>query len=236
MPRSQGVSEQVANEAYDATEAAAAAAGDLDTTFNDARKKRCGTSAASSTHTQLTRARAVVRGGHGVAYSHHHLMQLELSRTTPPTATACAPVLGAQTGLSGRLPLSSSPLGRPRVVRWYHELPTNSPLPPDCRLARVRAHCDIPAAAPAAVVVEAGKAAPKFKPLRSKAARDVWNPDVKCEVDPPSASSLRAAPPLSVSAELLRMQLCKKLRNVLHKVREGERGVRGRGRGEVDAS
>ena len=128
MPRSQGVSEQVANEAYDATEAAAAA-GDLDTTFNDARKKRCGTSAASSTHTQLTRARAVVRGGHGVAYSHHHLMQLELSRTTPPTATACAPVLGAQTGLSGRLPLSSSPLGRPRVVRWYHELPTNSPLP-----------------------------------------------------------------------------------------------------------
>lgn len=109
-------------------------------------------------------------------------------------------------------------------------------LPPDCRLARVRAHCDIPAAAPAAVVVEAGKAAPKFKPLRSKAARDVWNPDVKCEVDPPSASSLRAAPPLSVSAELLRMQLCKKLRNVLHKVREGERGVRGRGRGEVDAS
>ena len=69
----------------------------------------------------------------------------------------------------------------------------------------------------------AAPAAPKLKPVRSKSARAVWNPDVRPQLDAPTAAAAASAaasraPPLSVSAELLRMQLCKKLRNVLHKV------------------
>jgi hypothetical protein len=66
------------------------------------------------------------------------------------------------------------------------------------------------------VTIPAGS---KMLGLRSKAARSIWNSAVVAEV-PEQQAKVENGKMGSVSAELLRMQLTKKLRNKLFKVLE----------------